>query len=186
MDRQRATEVTIYSSWRGIAVSFLTPLLLLSIGLLGINAVGFRVVPIAFSAFGAGLMAVSLLDLPLQTHFDTNGVHRRCLLRRQTIPWDDVRLIQRARGNVKSYLQVRGSTSDRLPSGGLVVVVGRVRRYQLTDRIESRSEYDMLRDVVRLREGDVEVTAVRPSMASPPTTLYRRGVANPPPPADAF
>lgn len=182
--RERATEVTVYCSWRGILAAFVTPLLLLAVGLAGISAVGTRTVPVLITAFGGGLLLVALFDMPLHTRFDADGVHRRCLLRHHSIPWERVRLLQRARGNLGSYVRLRGSTSDRKPSGGLVAAVGRTKRYQLTDRIESRSEYDMVRDVVRLREGDVEVTAVRPSAKSPPTTLYRR-VPNPPPPFDA-
>lgn len=183
MTRERATEVTIYSSWRGIAAAFVTPLLLLLVGLTAVRTVGWRVLPTGIVLLASGLLLVALLDVPLQTRFDREGVHRTCLLRRHTLPWESIRLLQRARGNLHSYIRLKGSPSEAKPSGGLVAAVGRQRRYQLTDRIESRSEYDMLRDVVRLREGDVEVTAVRPSAKTPPTTLWRR-VPNPPPPAD--
>lgn len=185
MDRQRATDVTIYSSWRGIVAGFVSPLLVLSIGAIGVNAIGFRGVPRVITSIGTILLLISLFDLPLHTRFDAAGIHRRCLLRRQTLPWDNVKMLQRARGNLKSYVQLKGAANERMPSGGLVAVVGRARRYQLTDRIECRSEFDMLRDVVRLREGEVEMTAVRPAAVTPPTTLYRRGIPNPPPPVDA-
>lgn len=184
VERERASEVTIYSSWRGMATAFASPLLLLAVGAIGVSAVGFRGVPRFITIIGLGLLTVSLLDLPLHTRFDAEGIHRRCLLRQHTLPWDRVTVLQRARGNLKSYVQLKGTADERMPSGGLVAVVGRARRYQLSDRIECRSEFDMLRDVVRLLDGDVELTAVRPSAASPPTTLYRRGVPNPPPPVD--
>lgn len=188
MDREPATTVTIYSSWRGIVMAFLSPLFLTTIGASAVASVGARLVPTVILVVGVVLLAVSLFDLPLHTTFDADGIHRRCLLRTQTLPWNRVQLVQRARGNLRSYAQLKGSTNERTPSGGLVAALGTVRRYQLTDRIECRSEYDMLRDVVRALpdDVDVEVSAVRPAPATPPTTLYRRGVPNPPPPADAF
>ena len=188
MDRTPATTVTIYSSWRGISAAFATPLLLTLVGGLAVANAGFRGIPTTILLVGGVLLAVSLFDLPLHTTFDADGIHRRCLLRRHTLSWADVQLIQRARGSLRSYAQLKGSDHERTPSGGLVAALGSVRRYQLTDRIECRSEYDMLRDVVRrqMDDHDIEVSAVRPSMKSPPTTLYRRGVPNPPPPADAY
>lgn len=160
-----AGAVTLFSSWHGIAIVLLGPLALVAIGVLAMADAGVTHMAVVVTVIGAALEAASLFDFPLRCVVGTDGVERRCALRRHKLRWSAVDDLRRAAGP-----RLRRGASH---PGALVAALGH-RRYLLVDRAEGPDEYDAL--VVRVRAWAPEVTvhARRPPDASPPTWLYRR------------
>lgn len=175
--------VTIYTSWRGVVTSFISPAILLGLGIFGLIAGSTNAVALVLTLVGALLALVTLLDYPQRVEFHEAGIDRVCLLRRHRLSWRDVRALERARGTLLSYVRLRNAgdepTAPRTPSGGLVARGAKGRRWLLCDRIESQPEFDAIKAEVAARADWVAIAAARPSPTTPPTTLYRRGVDNP-------
>lgn len=169
--------VTVHSSWRGLVAAGASPALLVGLGSLVLAAGGLNPVGIGLVGVGVVLGAVSLLDFPRRSVFTRAGIDRVCLLRTQHLAWDDVVAIERTPPSARQRYQPRlfgERDQPRQATGGLVARGAGRRRYLLTDRIESRREYE---DIVRL-VADVEAPAVvrapTPADETPPTDLYRR------------
>jgi len=162
-----ATSITIHSSWRGIVLTLVGSLIVLGLGFIGLAASGgVRLIPVLFLVFGTLFLLVALFDYPVATRFDAEGVHRRSILRRHTIEWDDVRALTRTRPSIMRNF--RG-----LSAGGLAALVGR-RRYLLVDQPESEEEYDTLEEVIEaIGEPVLVENVIRPGQNAP-TWLYRR------------
>jgi hypothetical protein len=139
-------------------LSWLTPALLLAIGVPAIVASGR--IPIfagALTVLGLVLAAVALFDVPSRIEFDGHGVHRVCLLRRQTFAWDDIRALTRPAPRPR--LRGRGPADDGNPGiggadratgqGGLLVELDSGRRLLLSSGKERLDEYAAIQDVVR-------------------------------------
>ncbi|HEY3484522.1 MAG TPA: hypothetical protein VGK49_04015 [Ilumatobacteraceae bacterium] len=162
-----ATSITIHSSWRGIILTLVGSLIVLGLGLLGLGAAGeVRVIPVLFLVFGTLFLLVALFDYPVATRFDSEGVHRRSILRLHTIRWDDVRALTRTRPKLLGSF--RG-----LSAGGLAAVVGK-RRYLLVDQPESEEEFDTLEEVIGAMGEPVFFDGVVRPGRNAPTWLYRR------------
>lgn len=106
------------------------------------------------------LAGVVAFDLPLSARFTRDGVERRSMLRRQTIPWVRVRRLSRLRSGIWRTFRAE-------VRGGLVADVGG-RSYLLVDRTESPIEFDELRRVLgdeadRLGVGE----SLRPGFRNP-------------------
>lgn len=162
--------------------SVVSPLILLSLGGLGLGSGGVNGVAVTLLVIGGGLGAITLLDYPRRVEFGPTGITRVCLLRRHDLPWSDVRALQRARGSLLSYVRLRNMgdapTAPRVPSGGLVARGSSGRRWLLCDRIESQPEFDAIKRVCTEHGSHVVISAARPSATSPPTTALRPGVPN--------
>lgn len=133
-------EVVIESSWLMIGLASLGAVL----GVIGSIALfvaqGVTVVSVIVALLALGLVAVVVFDLPLSARFDADGVERRALLRRHTLPWVRVRRLSRLRSGI--YRTFRAEVR-----GGLVADV-RGRSYLLVDRTESAIEFDELRRIL--------------------------------------
>ena len=79
----------LYSSWRGLVLAFVSPLMLLGVGVLALIGGGVGVVSIVLLVVGVGLLVVSLFDFPMYTTFAEDGLRRRTPLRTHTIEWDE-------------------------------------------------------------------------------------------------
>lgn len=158
--------VTIHSSWRGLVSGGLGAVLVAALGVVAIIRSDGAVGPMVLLAVGVLLAAVVVLDLPVASEFDAQGVTRRALLRNHRLAWAEIDQLTRARPSVA---RIR-----RLKPGGLVAKVGR-RRYLLVDQCESIAEFDALQRVLgdtveALRFGDLVI----PPADADPTWTYRR------------
>jgi hypothetical protein len=126
-----------------------------------------RVLPTVIAGVGVVLLLVALLDYPVASTFDVEGVQRRMVLRRQRLVWSRVAQLTRTRPAL-----VRGPRPLR--PGGLTAVVGR-RRYLLVDQVESLAEYDALMSLLAPLDDELALALVnRPPDATMPTWTYRR------------
>jgi hypothetical protein len=166
--------VVVHTSLRGLLAAFTTPLLLVGLGALGWSGIGPRPVPLGFLGLGLTLGAVVLLDHPSRVVFDRRGVHRICPLRRHTLPWERLAAIERPRpSGVATLRNLRERPDEPIVSGGLLARSTGRRRWFLTDQLESRDEYDRLRELVRSVPAPVRLRAPRPHEGVAPTGLYR-------------
>lgn len=162
------TEVTLHSSWRGIVGSFLGALIIAGLGLLAGFGGRWNVLSVSLCVVGAVFVIGVAVDYPVASTFDTDGVVRRTLLRRQSLRWERVTHLTRARPGMAASL-------GKMSLGGLVARIGR-RRYLLVDQPESGTEYDELEQVLAAAGSDVPDIdrVIRPGDAVSPTWIYRR------------
>jgi hypothetical protein len=166
--------VVVHTSIRGLLAAFATPLILLALGAIGWSSIGPRPVPVVFFAAGAILGVVVLYDHPNRVVFDRAGIHRLCPLRRHHLAWDRVAAIERPRPSSMATLRnMRERPDEPITSGGLIARGTGRRRWLLTDRLESRAEYDRLRDLLVRLGSPVRLRAARPHEGVPPSGLYR-------------
>jgi hypothetical protein len=166
--------VVIHTSVRGLAAAFVTPLVLVVLGLMGAASIGARPVPVTFLVVGLLLGAVVLTDYPSRVEFDRAGVHRICPLRRHCLPWERIAAFERPRPtSIATMRNMRERPDELLVSGGLIARSRGRRRWLLTDRVESRDEYDRLRQLMDTLGARVRMRAPRPHEGVPPTSLYR-------------
>ena len=161
-------QVTLHSSWRGIATTVGGGSTLLALGVLGFVAGGVNVIPIVLFVAGAVFVLITLFDYPIRATFSADGVERKAVLRRQRLAWEDVRELSR--------LRPRRAGPWRPPAmGGLLAHVGR-RRYLLVDQLESPLEFDAVVAVVgeETAERLTLDTMSRPPDDTNPTWIYRR------------
>ena len=162
----------IYSSLRGLWAAALAPAALILLGSAALQG-GFRWFPALLLAGGVALILIGLYDLPHRTRFDHQGVARICTLREHLIPWEQIVAIERAPASTGDRLRSLQERERVAVAAGGLVARGRGRsRYLLSDRAESRQEYDRLLPVV-----DATPTVLRaspPRDGTPPTDLYRR------------
>jgi hypothetical protein len=161
---KRAEQVRLFSSWRGLVLAFVSPGLLIAIGVIGVRAAGMRVLPIILLVAGAGMLLVSLFDYPLYTTFDTTGLTRRTPLRAHRIPWTSIDALNRARG---------ARVGRRI--GPLIAGVGK-RKYLLVDRCEGAQEFEDLKHLLVDHELGTTLVANAPNPDAVPTWLYHRKV----------
>jgi hypothetical protein len=166
--------VTVHTSMRGLLSAFTTPLILVALGALGWTGIGMRPVPMTFLLVGVALGAVVLVDYPSRVVFDRDGIHRVCVLRRHSLPWDRLAAIERPRPTSAATLRnLRERPDEPIISGGLIARSTGRRRWLLTDRLESRLEYDRIRELLDRLGRPVRLRAPRPHDGVPPTDLYR-------------
>jgi hypothetical protein len=166
--------VVIHTSVRGLLAAFATPVILVVLGLMGLASIGARPVPMTFLLVGAGIGLVVLFDYPSRVEFDRQGVHRVCPLRRHSLPWGRLRAFERPRpSSLATMRNLRERPDEPLVSGGLFARGTGRRRWLLTDRVESREEYDRLRALLATLGSPIRLRALRPHEGVPPTDLYR-------------
>jgi hypothetical protein len=166
--------VVIHTSVRGLLAAFVTPLILVTLGLMGVASIGARPVPVTFLVVGLLLGAAVLADYPSRVEFDRAGVHRICPLRRHSLPWERIAAFERPRPtSIATMRNMRERPDEPLVSGGLIARSRGRRRWLLTDRVESREEYDRLRQLMDTVGARVRLRAPRPHAGVPPTGLYR-------------
>lgn len=124
-------QLRLSRSTRVLAIA--SPVVLVGLG-------GFGAVRGGLASPGTGLLLVGVVlglsaawVLPWESTLDADGVHRRSLLRRQDVPWDDVVAVERHRHRADGPLVLR--TTDR-------------ERLVLTDVVETPGEWDALREFV--------------------------------------
>jgi hypothetical protein len=166
--------VVIHTSVRGLVAAYLTPLILVVLGVTGAAHIGARPVPVTFLVVGGLLGAVVLVDYPTRVEFDHAGVHRVCPLRRHSLPWERIAAFERPRPtSMATVRNLRERPDEPFVSGGLIARSKGRRRWLLTDRVESRDEYDRLRDLMHTVGARVRLRAARPHEGVPPSGLYR-------------
>ncbi|MGQ0825820.1 MAG: hypothetical protein ACT4OX_12490 [Actinomycetota bacterium] len=154
-------EVRLHSSWRGLVVAFMSPLLLLAVGSLAMGG-GVNVVAALLVIAGGLLLVVSLFDYPLSSTLGEHGITRRTALRRHRLPWAEIDAITRA----------RGTRFNRRP-GPLAAACGR-RRYLIVDRPEAATEYGAIAECLTRYDSRVALVAAAPRQETVPTWLYHR------------
>lgn len=156
--------VVLHTSWTGRLMSTLAPAAILLGGLWGI-AQGGRLVAIILAVVGGFLLLIGLFDYPWRTVLGPDGIERRCPLRTERLAWERVASVVRPR-STKARRRVAGKA-------GLVAEMGK-RRYLLTNRCESRFEYDAIDAALEAWSDGVLLRASRPPDEVAPTWLYQR------------
>jgi hypothetical protein len=157
--------VTLHSSWKGVASSFIGSFIVFAAGAAA-AAVGGSTGSWIFFSVGIGLVVGVFLDYPVAARFDRDGVTRRALLRRHRIEWERVGQLTRARPGI-------AAAARNLNPGGLTAKVGR-RRYLLVDQCESRPEFEALMRVFAGRDDLGLDDLIVPPDGVDPTWTYRR------------
>ena len=163
---------TLYSTWRGLFVSTVTPVLLMALGIGAMVWAGrVAIVALAVAIIGLALGLVGLFDLPRRCVVSADGLTRRCLLRTQTLPWDNVHAITRAPGSRTFGPRPDGASRTSRSIGGLTARAGK-RRYLLVDAPEGPDEYEQRARGLAAWAPGVALRAVPPPDGATPTWLY--------------
>lgn len=158
--------VTLHSSWKGLILSAAGATVVFVFGLAGTLTSGGAAIPVVVLVLGAVFLLTVLFDYPVASRFTPDFVERRAMLRRQTIAWERVDQLTRAR---PALLGLRN-----LKPGGLTAKVAR-RRYLLVDQCEAIAEFDRLGDVLADRYVELGVDEmIPPHTETDPTWTYRR------------
>jgi hypothetical protein len=173
--RAPTPELSLHTSWRGLIGAVFTPIALLGLGGLALRDGGLRTVPLLLATLGAALILIALLDYPHRVTIGRSGITRHALLRQHVLTWDRIVALERTRPATGTVVRnMTDRQGERQVSGGLVARGRGRRRWLLTDRIESRAEYDHLTRLLRDLDGPLELRAARPHPEAAPTFLYRR------------
>lgn len=187
----QSTPLVLHTSWRGRVLNGLMPVVFLTLGTAGFRGGGV-VVPTILMGLGAAFALVFLIDYPQVVVIGSSGIERRCLLRTDHLPWDVVAVIARVpkRGfrdqkSIQFGEQIEGLSARPNRRGrdkttkparsGLVAEVGR-RPHLLTDKIESRPEYDALRRALPEWAPSTVLRASRPEDDVAATFSFKRRV----------
>jgi hypothetical protein len=165
--------LTLHSSWRMVIGGYVGPVALLAVVVFASVQRGFGPVAIVMGGVAVVLLAILLLDVPVATRFDPQGVERRMPLRHQRFAWTDIRQFTRASGRFVSTARWSSDREVRLNRGGLVAVIGR-RRYLLVDQPESRAEFGRLQELLERVAPELTDDSLMPPSDASPTYLYRR------------
>jgi hypothetical protein len=158
--------VVLHTSWRGRLKAIGAPAILLALAAAGLISGGFGPVSVGSLVVGVVLAVIVIADYPLQVVFGADGIERRCLARRERLPWKEVTAIIRP----AYYSPLR---RWRKPSTGLIAQIGK-RRYLLTDRMESEHEHAALLRGLGTWDRGLPVEATKPPDDSAPTWLHKR------------
>ena len=165
----------LHTSWRGLLGAGFTPSALLGLGGLALRDGGLRPFPLLLVAVGGALLLVALLDYSYTVRLDARGIARRTVIRTQVLPWSRLVALERTRPATATVMRnLTDRRADPQISGGLGARGRGRRRWLLTDRVESRSEYDRLRALLADLGEPVQLRAARPHAEAAPTFLYRR------------
>ena len=159
--------ITLHSSLAGIIAIGVGVVVLdvFAVGLL--LSAGLSIASVVIGLVAVISSVVVLVDMPVASTFDGQGVIRRAVLRRHRVPWERVdRLARLRRGVVR--------TPRASPDAGLVAMVGS-RRVMLVDRMEGRQEFELLSEILGSQAKTLEFDGLRvPPKEQNPTWLYRR------------
>ena len=142
-----------------VAVSLASPLILLGLGLWGWWQAGeLRAIPVVLMVLGFGLGAVAVTDVPHAIRLDEVGLHRRCLVRTQTLAWDDLSGLTRSHQTTGRRRRGRSAVPDqpgalagsdaRSGRSGLAAEGWDGRRYLLSMGRERPDTYEAVRSAV--------------------------------------
>lgn len=164
--------VVLHSSLTGIVMAFAGAILLTALAVASLLVGGWTVVTSFLTIASIAAVAVTLLDMPISSEFDSAGVTRRALLRHHRLAWDDVdRLVRMRKGVLRS--------SKVAPTGGLAAERGR-RTFHLVDRMEGFVEFGRLRAVLGEQGERLGINRVgSPPLDRTPTWLNRRSAWHP-------
>jgi len=166
--------LVLHSTWRGMLANLSAPVILIGVATIAmVRGDGFSVGATIVLVLGLILAYVALFDLPVQCRFASDGIERRCLLRRHRIDWDSVIALRRASGSVVRGHRLEGANRLSVGMGGLAATVGR-HRYMLVNHVESRDEYTELSSALASWAPTVPIAAAPPPESAPPTWLYHR------------
>ena len=168
--------VTLYSSWRGLAASFISPSILLLVGISSWAVTGtLSILAIVLISLGTLIVAVSLFDMPRRTVFDATGVHRACLLRRHDLEWTALTALVRAPGPIVGGVRDEEASRFRRSRGygGLAAQVGR-RRYLLVDQAEAPEEFEAVREIIATHSPATAIRTNATPAGTTPTFTYQR------------
>ena len=165
--------LVLHSSRARLALQLATPVLLLALGTAGLTRGGSPATAVVL-ALGVIAAVVVLLDMPVRSEFDADGVTRVCPLRRHHLPWSEVVAVERLGPAVPR----RGEDASSPPSSnrGLTARTGPRRVHLLTDRRESNAEWDALRQL--LDERATQLRATRPPLDAAPAGRGPRALHN--------
>jgi hypothetical protein len=167
VDPRDVCSVTLHSSWRGLALSLLGAGVVFVGGVVSMALTGGAVGSWLLLFAGSLVLGLVMSDVPISAEFDSQGVTRRSLLRRQRVYWDRVDQVTRARPAVIAM-------NKGLTPGGLTAKVGR-RRYLLVDQCESLGEFYRLAAMLEHRQDALGVDELLPPPVDvDPTWTYRR------------
>ena len=181
--------LVLYNSRFSWLAPIITPVILVFGPLVGMIIVGPNPVPVALMLLGLALGWVTLFDQPRRVIMDAEGIHRVCVLRTQTLPWDDVDVIERngrtgrriGRAQVPEFdartggYHSRPKVSRPRTGRGLAARARRVR-FLLLNTTEGEVEYRTMCELVERAAPGLIIRAAPPKPTSTPTTVYRRGV----------
>ncbi len=151
----------------------IAPLFVTGLGLYGIVFGGFQIFNTILLVVGVLLIIASLFDFPLYTTFGPDGIERRCLGRRDHVPWMRVQAVARparggVTGRVRSGLGISNST-------GLVAELG-PRPSMLVDRIESPAEFEAIERGMAVWIPGMIIRASKPPDGTAPTWMHKRRI----------
>lgn len=106
--------------------------------------------------FAALALTVLLVDLPLRTEVDRDGLLRVCVLRRERIGWDRVVAVERQRRRITG------------PGTGGLVVRGRRGRWLVTTSAEPPTVHAGLARVLAAHAPEVRLRAEPPATTTDP------------------
>jgi len=152
------------------------PLVLLAWGGYGVFAGGLQWFNGIILVVGLGLAAVAFLDYPLWSTLGPDGIVRRCVLRTETLVWEDISTIARPGARQRRFGSAprqADQTASAVGRAGLVAEVQR-RPYLLADRIESPAEHEAIESGLRTWSPGLAWRASKPVEGTPPTWLYKR------------
>lgn len=122
-----------------VILAVVTPPLLLGMALLTLAVDSPIAVPITFGILGTYLAITVLFDFPLALRIDESGLERVSLLRRHTVPWDEVGAIVKPRRR------------------GLLLVTTARKKFVLIDRILEADERNLLLNMGEAHGFQVEI-----------------------------
>ncbi|TVR25372.1 MAG: hypothetical protein EA387_04085 [Nitriliruptor sp.] len=173
-----ARHLVLYPTWVGLLAAGLVPPGLLLLGLLAWASTGTGAVTRTLLVAGTGTVILAGRNFPRHVVIGTDGIERRCLLRRHVLPFSEVAAIERAPApRLAAARAARSSdpTERQRVMGGLLATGHGRRRWMLTDQPESREEYDHLAALL-VAGGGTDLQAARPAPGTTPTSLYRRRI----------
>jgi hypothetical protein len=122
-----------------VTLAVLTPPLLLGMAILTLAVDSPIAVPITFGILGTFLGVTVLFDFPLALVVNESNLERVSLLRRHSVPWDDVGAIVKPRRR------------------GLILVTTARKRYVLIDRILEADERNVIMNKADIHGFQVDI-----------------------------
>lgn len=164
----------LHTTLTGLLAAVVSPILLVGLGAFAVLREGPRPLPVTLLVLGLVVGVLAGLTLPRHVIVDVEGITRVCPLRRQHLPWSDIAAIERGPGSRTARARRAAPSEPAEVSGGLLARSHGRRRWMLTDRVESRQQYDELAAIVARAAPATSLDAPRPHAHAPPTDLYRR------------
>lgn len=131
--------ITLHSSWFGVGASLLGVFALLALAVVALVVGSVNVVSVVIAAVALIAAVVVIVDMPIATRFDADGITRSTLLRQHRLRWDQIDHLDRIR---------RGRRRSEPSKRSATVAVRGIRQVLLVDRMEGSVEHAQLRSIV--------------------------------------